>query len=566
VRKSRLLLLLAAVLAAAYVAALPTRARVLPPLPASAAPIHGAIHVHSRVSDGTGTVDTIAAAAARAGLNFVILTDHGDGTRKPDPPAYHNGVLVIDAVEVSTEGGHVVGLGLGSESPYPLAGEPRDVVDDIVRLGGFAIAAHPGSAKPELQWIDWNVPISGLEWLNADSEWRDESGWSLLHALLTYPARGAESVATLLDRPSAVLARWDDLTKTRRIAGVAALDAHARIGMRSVGEPYDSRVVLPIPSYEAMFRTFSIALPGVTLRNDAGRDAAAVLAAVREGRLYSRIDSVAGPGALTFTARSGRNVAQGGEVLALDGPVTLRVETIGPPGSRVAILRNGAEIRSPDGTPIEDTEPAEPAVYRVEVRLPGAPGTPPVPWLVSNPIYVGRSAAATAALPAAAKATAAESLYDNGEASGAKTEHSEQAQGVVDVIPAVEGGRQLLFRYALGGRPSEAPYAAMTFPAMHAAQFDRLAFSARADRPMRLTVQLRVPGGQAGERWQRSVYLDETTRTITIPFSEMTSVGRRRTGPPPLAAIDSFLLVVDTVNTKLGGNGTVWLDDLRFER
>ena len=30
----------------------------------------------------------VAAAAARAGLKFVILTDHGDGTRPPDPPAY----------------------------------------------------------------------------------------------------------------------------------------------------------------------------------------------------------------------------------------------------------------------------------------------------------------------------------------------------------------------------------------------------------------------------------------------------------------------------------------------
>ena len=27
--------------------------------------------------------------------------------------------------------------------------------------------------------------------------------------------------------------------------------------------------------------------------------------------------------------------------------------------------------------------------YRVEVSLPGAPGQPPIPWLLSNPIYVG---------------------------------------------------------------------------------------------------------------------------------------------------------------------------------
>src|SRR4029079_13065624 len=44
----------------------------------------GAYHVHSTRSDGNGDVATIAAAAARAGLKFVIITDHGDGTRSLD--------------------------------------------------------------------------------------------------------------------------------------------------------------------------------------------------------------------------------------------------------------------------------------------------------------------------------------------------------------------------------------------------------------------------------------------------------------------------------------------------
>ena len=61
------------------------------------------------------------------------------------------------------------------------------MIDDVLRMGGFPIAAHPGSLKPELQWSDSNLPIGGLEWLNADSEWRDESRWTLMKALLTYP-------------------------------------------------------------------------------------------------------------------------------------------------------------------------------------------------------------------------------------------------------------------------------------------------------------------------------------------------------------------------------------------
>jgi hypothetical protein len=72
----------------------------------------GAWHVHSSRSDGSGTVEEIAAAAAGAGLDFVILTDHGDGTRVPDPPRYLHDVLIIDAVEINTDSGHLVALDL----------------------------------------------------------------------------------------------------------------------------------------------------------------------------------------------------------------------------------------------------------------------------------------------------------------------------------------------------------------------------------------------------------------------------------------------------------------------
>ncbi len=176
--------------------------------------VRGAIHVHTTVSDGAGTPDEVAAAAARAGLDFVILTDHGDGTRLPVPPRRVSGVLVIDAVEISTTGGHYLGLGLG-QTPYRLAGEPRDVIEDVTRLGGFGIAAHPDSPKLELAWHEWQAPFQGLEWLNADSAWRDEPRSALVRTVVSYWLRPAEAVASLFDRPSRTLARWDALARRR---------------------------------------------------------------------------------------------------------------------------------------------------------------------------------------------------------------------------------------------------------------------------------------------------------------------------------------------------------------
>src|SRR5438105_15501078 len=92
--------------------------------------VPGIVHVHTIRSDGRGTPDEIAAAAARAGLKFVVFTDHGDATRLPDRPMYRSGVLCLDGVEISTTGGHYIAIDM-AEAPYPLGGEASDGVEDV---------------------------------------------------------------------------------------------------------------------------------------------------------------------------------------------------------------------------------------------------------------------------------------------------------------------------------------------------------------------------------------------------------------------------------------------------
>ena len=167
----------------AVVAVLPPRALHLQASPAPV--LAGAFHVHSNRSDGSGSIDDIAAAAARAGLQFVILTDHGNGTRAPELPAYRSGVLTLDGVEISTAGGHYAVVGM-PQAPYPLAGEPRDVVEDVRRLGGFGIVAHGDSPRTELQWTDWSAGVDGLEWLSLDTAWRQSSAPRLMTAAAGY--------------------------------------------------------------------------------------------------------------------------------------------------------------------------------------------------------------------------------------------------------------------------------------------------------------------------------------------------------------------------------------------
>jgi hypothetical protein len=512
-------------------------------------------------------VDDVAAAAARAGLQFVILSDHGDATRAPDPPDYRSGVLVIDAVEIGTWNGHMVALGL-PRAPYPLAGEARDVIEDVARLGGFSIAAHPANGRAESRWTEWTAPFNGLEWLNGDSEWRDEPPLRIARMLLAYPFRRVETIGLMLDRDERIMSRWDELAKRRRVVAVAASDAHARVDSPTAPDPSDRRSLLRIPGYETMFRAFSIALPQATLTRDAVRDAQAVVEEIRAGRVYSSVDALAPRPAFAFNAASGANRANAGEPLAIDGTVRLQADVQAPPDAQISLIRDGATVLTVGGTRLQYEAPPQAAVYRVEVTLPGTPGEPPVPWIVSNPIYTGRPAIDRVAPSFRQPATVKSDVYTDGPAGEWTVEHSATAQGAVDAVKAV-GGTQLLFRFALSGTPSSSPFAALVKPvAASIAAYDRVTFAAHADRPMRVSVQLRVPGqGSDGDRWQRSVYVDTITREITVYFDDMNPTRRASSvRHPPLADVRSLLFVADTVNTRVGSGGQLFLDNVRYER
>jgi hypothetical protein len=521
--------------------------------------VRGAYHVHSRASDGTGTVEDIAAAAGRAGLKFVVLTDHGNAFRRLLPPRYVNGVLCIEAVEISTAGGHYAALGM-SPPPYPLGGEARDVVEDVARLGGFGVAAHPDSAKPELRWDAWDAPFDAMEWFNADSQWRDERRLRLLPTILHYLLRPSEAVASLFDRPSGLIGRWDALAARRRVVGLAAADAHARMGLGGKTDPYDELVYVKLSSYEAVFRAFSMRVElREPLSGEAERDAATVIAAMRAGHVYTAFDAMAGPGSLAFTAESGGEVARQGESLALTGPVRLRAVTNGPAQAEVVLMRNGELVRRADGPSLE-WEGREPGAYRIEARLPGAPGEPPLPWIVSSPIYAGLPADAPAG--GAPRASIASLVWP------AQTWHIEKDEGSSGSWTTTDerGVIRHTLRYRLGPGGLSPFVALVTFDAGAMHDADRFAFRAAADRPMRLSVQVRLLDGSLERRWHRSVYLSPEPREVVIALADMRVVGTGAREAFAPARIHSLLFVVDSVNAVPGDGGVVWVEGLRTER
>ena len=174
------------------------------------------------------------------------------------------------------------------------------------------------------------------------------------------------------------------------MVGLAGADAHARLGFRQQTDPFEEGWHVKVPSYEASFKAFSLrVLLDAPLSGDPVRDADDILTRVRWGRTYTVIDGLASPGGFEFTATSGGRSAGIGDDLAIAGEVVLHARMAAPAGSRMVILQNG-------GILFDTKEPeshlgvvAEPAVYRIEIYAPDAAGNPPIPWLVSNPIYVG---------------------------------------------------------------------------------------------------------------------------------------------------------------------------------
>jgi hypothetical protein len=518
--------------------------------------VAGAFHVHSTRSDGAGDRRTIARAAAGAGLRFVILTDHGDATRPPDPPAYLDGVLCIDSVEISTNGGHLIALDLPA-APYPLGGEAAAVVEDVTRLGGMAIVAHPDSPKGELAWKDWASPISGLEWLNLDSGWRDETRARLARVAVDSFFRPGPALASLLNRQSTALARWDQLTATRALVGLPGHDAHGGLSRGAEeGSAWNvPRFLSPrLASYEASFATFALRVVlDESLTGDPVLDARRLLDAVRAGRVFTAIDAVAGPAWVDYHVTRGEVRRNMGETVMFEDETTLVFRSTLPSEARAVLLRDGVEAAE-SGTGELTFRAAGPGAYRVEVRSP----LWDVPWIVTNPIYLrGSDATPPGMPPVTAAGLEALALADSGSV--------ERDPASTATVTTEAGVRWVEFALRSGDRASQ--YAALAVPLPKGLpRFDRIVFRGRSSSPMRVSVQLRVEQA-GGARWIRSVYLTPEPRQIVVPIDQLLPADAQAAQipqPPPFPAASSVLFVIDLTNAAPGARGRFGISDLQL--
>ena len=314
----------------------------------------GDLHLHTVHSDGRDTQREMALAARKAGLDFIVSTEHNTTSAHGTWGRYApKRLLVVNGEEITTRGGHWIAAGLPPGAWIDWRYRPADAelgrfTRRVRGLGGIAIACHPWVPIPGTKW-DFGYDYTGMDAVEVwNGPWTldDQVGVEHWHARLVG--------GTFLP-------------------AVGSSDAH---DAESVGL---AQTVVRAPTLSA----------------------AAVIAAVKAGRSWLAESAAVD---LSFTASAGGRTASCGDHLGA-GPadlVAVRLVVTGAPGCVAQVLGAAAPLAGAltDGSGSASVSATVPATLtpfvRAEVRrLDGEPVVNPlegVPGLamvaMTNPVFL----------------------------------------------------------------------------------------------------------------------------------------------------------------------------------
>jgi hypothetical protein len=261
----------------------------LPPLAGTPGPGErvGILHVHTNASCGSGSLSEVIASAKKAALSFLAVTDHNVAMSRAaveaaDPPEF----AVIDGEEVSTSAGHYLALGLTNAWPRGTSYDAHALMASTRAAGAVNFIAHPYGLREK--WRDWSVTdYEGMEIFNDDAIWRKNTIFDLFNAFILYPVDSRLALLRLARTPHENLAKWDELQRSRPVAGICGSDAHAAISM-------SGHIIARFPGYLAVFSLIrEHALLPPTPATDAGQtSASAILTALKNGNSFCSVDAL----------------------------------------------------------------------------------------------------------------------------------------------------------------------------------------------------------------------------------------------------------------------------------
>jgi len=332
-------------------------------------------HVHSDMSDGLASPLEIARQARIARVALVILTDHGNPNSAASAFRLSvDGVTVLGGSEARLPSGRLTFFGAREVPRFSLASFPPQAIDEARLWGAFPIVSY--SDDPLYGWHYWEPDLSpdGIELSNLFSSIRALSPLQKFFLALYYPFSPYYFLKDI-SFPVQSRFRWDTLLERGRTWGMIASDAHG-------GFHLGKTLSVPVPSYAA---TFSLAGLGIDKKYTSEPDAA-----VRNGDFFICIRGAGEPEDAQFFAVHGNSKFPSGSTAPEGSDIYAKIHVAGQP-VRLVLVKDGNVERQVDGGFLE-LSGASSGVYRLEAYLPTHPLLPAqVPWIVSNPIFVGSS-------------------------------------------------------------------------------------------------------------------------------------------------------------------------------
>jgi hypothetical protein len=330
-------------------------------------------HVHSSMSDGLQSPEEIALQARDSGVSLVLLTDHGAPNRASSSfREIVGGVTIVGGSEASLPDGRLTFFGAQDVPGYRLPSFPPEAIDDARDWGAFSVLAYPDD--PRYRWRYWNKDLrpGGIEVLNLFTSLRSGSMAEQLQLAMYYPFSHYYFLKRIAV-PAVSLAHWDSLLQRERIWGFVASDAHGGFHVTPL-------LSIKLPSYAD---TFSFAGMGIDRKYQSDPETA-----VRSGDFFNCIRGAGEPEKFEFSGHYEAREFPSGSDVPLGSSLHVEVRA-GDRAVRLVLKKDGAAIREIAGDHL-DVASAMAGVYRVEVLLVKHPLLQEnVPWILSNPIFVG---------------------------------------------------------------------------------------------------------------------------------------------------------------------------------
>jgi len=320
----------------------------------------GAIHIHSSYSDGSKKIEEIAKIGEHAGLDFLMFSDHN--TLKPltdGHQRFYGKIAVIIGYEIEDENDENHYLAFGLDETLERGLDPSEYVAKIHESGGLGIIAHPDEIRdalpqyPCFPWTRWDVDgYDGLEIWNHMSAWMESLKRINMLKMAIMPRR------SLRGPTSRILEKWDEIARSRPVAGIGSADVHAHVYRKGL-------IRLTIFPYKVQFRSIRTHL---LLDRPFSTDIISVrdqiFEAIRKCRVFVSNYRWGDARGFKFFARKRNKIYQIGETVDFSSELTLNM--FSPKTADIRLVKDGKPVLIQIGSRFEIAVQS-PGIYRVEL-------------------------------------------------------------------------------------------------------------------------------------------------------------------------------------------------------